>query len=123
MLSCNNTSDKTYEDSKEKLVKKETKDPLSFLTVDYTSKRNIIGQTVVRGVVKNSAAVSSYKNVRIKLLYYNESGELVTNHEQVIGEAVPPNGEVSFKAKYHTPKGTDSVNVSIMKAEVMDEKK
>lgn len=122
MLSCGSkgSSEKeitNYEASKEKLAERERKYPLEFLTITSQNKRNIIGQTVVKGNITNTATITSYKKVRIKLLYYRQ-GTLVANHEQVQDEKVKPNSNNSFKAKYFTPKKTDSVAVSIMSAEV-----
>ena len=102
--------------------KKEKKNPLKFISVAGTNKRNMLGQTVVRGIVSSAANVVSYKNVRVKLLYY-KTGTLVTNHEELLEEVLKPQGEINFKAKYFTPKGTDSVALSIMSAEVVQVKK
>ncbi len=122
LLSCGSKGSsekeiKNYEASKEKLAERERKYPLEFLTITSRDKRNIIGQTVVKGDLTNTATITSYKNVRIKLLYYRQ-GTLVANHEQVEDEIVHPNDSKSFKAKYFTPKKTDSVAVSIMSADV-----
>ena len=124
LLSCggNASSEKdieNYEATKDKLAKREQKFPIEFLSINSTNKRNLIGQTVVNGVIKNAATVTAYKKVRVKLLYYS-SGALVENHEEVYGEIILPNNQHSYKAKYFTPKTTDSVSVSIMSAEVVD---
>ena len=124
LLSCggNASSEKdiqNYEATKDKLAKREQKFPIEFLSINSTNKRNLIGQTVVNGVIKNAATVTAYKKVRVKLLYYS-SGALVENHEEVYDEIILPNNQHSYKAKYFTPKTTDSVSVSIMSAEVVD---
>lgn len=119
---CNTVSDADYKSSQETLSAAERKSPLKFLSVSHTDKRNLFGQTVAKGVVSNSATMTTYQNIRLKLLYYNEAGQLVTNHEEVVDEPVKPGQEVKFKARYGTPKGTDSVAVSIMRAEVVADK-
>jgi len=63
----------SYEQYKESLAEKEKKNPLAFLTVTAENKKNIIGQTVVRGKISNKATVSSYKDVRIKMLCYKDN--------------------------------------------------
>ena len=70
-------------------------------------------------MIENKASVASYKKLRVKLLYYKQ-GALVTNHEDVFDDVIRPNNRHEFKAKYFTPKGTDSVAVSIMSAEVVE---
>ncbi len=82
-----------------------------------TDKRNLIGKTVVTGVIANNATVCSYKKVRIKMLFYNREGKLVENHEEVVDEVIKANNKASFKSRYFTPKGTDSVALSVMSAE------
>ena len=124
LLSCGGNASsekdiKNYEATKDKLAKREKKFPTEFLSINSTNKRNLIGQTVVNGVIKNAATVTAYKKVRVKLLYYS-SGALVENHEEVYDEIILPNNQHSYKAKYFTPKNTDSVSVSIMSAEVVD---
>lgn len=104
-----------YEQQKENLLDKEKKNATKFLQVTGDDRRNIWGKTVYKGVVKNTASVCSYKNIRVKLLYYKE-GSLVTNHEELFEEVLAPGNEFEFKAKYKTPKGTDSVYASIMSA-------
>ena len=121
-FACNNVSDKEYENSKEKMLEKEKENPVDFLAVTHTGKRNLIGQTVVRGVIMSKANVCSYENVRVKMLYYNKEGALVENHEEVIEGVVAPKSILNFKTKYFTPKGTDSVVLSIMEADAFGDK-
>ncbi len=104
-----------YQQQKESLADKEKRSPKSFLEISGTYKRNIWGKTVYKASIKNNATVCSYKDVRVKLLYFKE-GVQVTNHEELIEETIAPNTYFDFKAKYKTPKGTDSVAASIMKA-------
>jgi len=105
-----------YQQQKESLLSKEKKSPKSFLSITGKDHRNILGQTVYKGVIHNAATVCSYKNVRVKLLYYKNDGSLVTNHEEQFDETVKPGDDIEFKAKYKTPRGTDSVAASIMSA-------
>lgn len=121
LFACSNKEEKAslnkneYQQQKESLLDKEKKNPTQFLQVSGDDKRNIWGKTVYKGVIKNNATVCTYKNIRVKLLYYKE-GTLVTNHEELFEEELKPGSELEFKAKYKTPKGTDSVFASIMKA-------
>ena len=123
LLSCggNSSSEKDiekYESTRQQLAKRETKFPAEFLTITSTNKKNLIGQTVVKGIIKNTATVTAYKKVRVKLLYYNQ-GSQVENHEEVYDEIILPNNQHLYKTRYFTPKNTDSVSVSIMSAEVV----
>ena len=123
LLSCGGKSSsekdiEKYESTKQQLAKRETKFPAEFLTITSTNKKNLIGQTVVKGTIKNTATVTAYKKVRVKLLYYSQ-GSVVENHEEVFDDIILPNNQHLYKTRYFTPKNTDSVSVSIMSAEVV----
>ena len=121
LTACSNNSDnlidkESYEQKKESLLDQEKKSPKSFLKVDGTYKNNIWGNLVYKGSIQNSATLSSYKNVRVKLIYY-KAGVKVTNHEELYLDPITPSSIFYFKAKYNTPKGTDSISTYIMSAE------
>lgn len=106
-----------YKQHKESIEEQEKKNPLNFLKVDGTHKKNLLGKTVVNGLITNTAAICSYKNVRVKMLSYKNSN-MVEEHEDVIEDIVQPNNSIHFKTRYRLPKGTDSIALSIMSAEV-----
>jgi hypothetical protein len=112
LMACNNG--KTYADSKEDLLEKEKESPLKFLSIKGNDKRNLFGQTVVKATVTNKASVCTYDKVRIKLLYFDKAGKQVANHEDELENPLGPNSTVKYTARYFTPKGTDSVAMSIM---------
>lgn len=124
-ISCSDTDEKEkigidktdYQSKKESLLEKEKKSPTSFLELTGDDKRNFWGKSVFKGVIKNNATQASYKNIRVKTLYFN-AGQLIENHEDVIEDVIKPGNEIDIKLKYKTPKGTDSVAASIMSAEV-----
>ncbi len=117
--SCKNTGtteEQAYAQQKENLAKKEIKNPVNFLLVIGDDRRNLFGQTVVKGTITNKATVTTYKNIRVKMLFYTKAGALVANHEDVYDKSLPAGQSMKFKARYGTPKGTDSVALSVMSA-------
>lgn len=110
----------TYDQQKEQLAKQEQQAPLSFLSIASNDKKNWLGNTVVKGKVTNSATVSSYKDVRIKLLSYDKDRRMLEEHEDVMGGVIKPNSSKDFKLRYHLPKGADSIALSIMSAIVVE---
>ncbi len=123
---CGGAEDKkatqNYEQAKESLKDKETKNPLKFLSVSGDNKKNLIGQTVIRGNITNSATVITYKDIRIKMVCYKD-GQMEEEHEDVIDDMVKPVTTKAFKTKYRLPKGTDSIALSVMSATVAAENK
>lgn len=109
-------SDKVYDKNKTSLEDAEKKNPESFLRAEGDEKKNLIGQTVVKGKIFNSAKIVTYKDVNVKLSFYSKTGALLEEDVETVYETVEPGGTVSFKSKYFTPKGTDSVGMRVITA-------
>ena len=109
-----------YDKQKNLLVKEEKQKPLTFLKLYASDRKNMLGSTVVKGAVSNSATVCSYKDVRIKLLSFNNEGKILEEHEDVLTGAIKPNDSKDFRLRYHLPGSADSVALSIMSATVAE---
>jgi hypothetical protein len=105
-----------YEEKKENLADIENKNPVRFLSVNGHDKKNLIGQTVVKGTLKNKATVAIYKDVEVELSFYSKTGALLEKDIEVIYDKIEPGKETDFKTKYFAPKGTDSVALRVLKA-------
>jgi hypothetical protein len=108
--------EKNYEKTKETLEETEKKNPTKFIAVEGEKKKNLIGQTVVRGEVKNNAKIVTYKDVDIKLSFYSKTGAILEEDHETIYETIAPGATVKFKSKYFTPKGSDSVGFRVVEA-------
>ncbi len=111
-----NVEDKTYEMQTAQLAKTENKLPQKFLSVHNSNKKNILGQTVVSGRIFNNAKVASYKNIELKLQFFSKTRVLLEEDLETIYEKIAPGESTKFKSKYFTPKGTDSVSITIQGA-------
>ena len=120
MAGCKNDSDSisidNYEKGKTTVAEIEEKSPERFLAVSGNNKKNLVGQTVIKGVIINNAKVKSFKDVRIKLSFYSKTGALLEEDQEVIYETIEPGASKSFKSKYFAAKGTDSVAMKILTA-------
>jgi hypothetical protein len=105
-----------YEKSKETLEQKEQKDPAKFISVDGDKKKNLIGQTVVKGEVFNNAKIVTYKDVDVKISFYSKTGTVLEEDYETVFENIAPGKSAKFKAKMFTPKGTDSVSFNVQGA-------
>ena len=105
-----------YESSKLSLEEIERQSPLQFLSVTGNDKKNLLGQTVVKGKVTNKAKMVTYKDVNIKLFFYSKTGALLQEDQEVVYESVAPGATVGFKSKYFSPKGTDSIAMKVVSA-------
>jgi len=119
LFSCKEKfNDKTYQENKLTLAQKESDHPAQFLRISSDDKKNLFGATVIKGKIVNTASVAVYKNTRIKMLCY-KNGVRVEEHEDVLPELIKPGAVKNFKIKYHLPKGTDSLALSIMSADAI----
>jgi hypothetical protein len=122
ITACNSSDKKAdaakdkYEQTKESLEDTEKKYPVRFLTVTGHDKRNLLGQTVVKGSLSNTAKVASYKDVELKLFFYSKTKALLEEDVETIFETLAPGKSADFKTKYFAPKGTDSVALKIIGA-------
>lgn len=109
-----------YEAQKAALLKKEQNDPVLFLSVSGRDKKNLLGQTVVKGNVHNSATIAVFKDVDIKLSFYSKTKALLETDKETIFEQVAPGQTKDFKTKYFAPKGTDSVALEVLGAKIVE---
>ena len=122
-LSCNSENsvkeNDSYNETKTSLLKKEEKNPARFIVVKGDSKKNIVGQTVVRGTLHNTASVAIFKDVDIKLSFYSTTKALLETDRETIYQILNPGEAQDFKTKYFAPKGTDSVALEVIGAKVI----
>ncbi len=122
IYACNNNgvvnekSEKNYEKAKESLAAVEQKNPSKFLVVEGDKKKNLIGQTVVKGKITNTAKMVSFKDIHIKLQFYSKTSTLLEEDVETVYDVVNPGQTISFKTKYYTPKGTDSLALIVIDA-------
>ena len=105
-----------YEDTKVSLEEIEKKSPEKFISVKGTDKKNLLGQTVVKGKVQNNAKMATFKDIDVKLFFYSKTGVLLQEDQEMIYETVAPGEIKSFKSKYFAPKGTDSIGMRVVSA-------
>ncbi len=122
LISCKNEKKEkqfdpvSYEKVKETLADKEKNNPVSFLSVRNEDRKNLFGQTVVKGTITNKATVCAYKDVELRLSFFSKTATKLDEVLETIYENIGPGKTVKFKTKYFAPKGTDSVAIRITKA-------
>lgn len=122
ITSCTSNSEnamaekESYEKTKVTLEQKEKKDPVLFLSISNNDKRNLIGQTVIKGNVINNAKVCSYKDVQLEVAFYSKTGTLLEKGNETVYDEIAPGRSTDFKFKNFAPKGTDSIAIKILGA-------
>lgn len=122
LISCGSAEkkfdNKTYEETKVSLEEKERKHPGQFLVATSMDRKNIIGQKVIHITIKNNASVCTYKDVKVRISFFSETGTRLTEEEETIYKSIGPNSAIKHKTKYYAPKGTDDVRVTVVDASV-----
>lgn len=118
--SSQETAKQSYENTKNTLLEKETKHPAMFLHVTGGSKKNLVGQTVVKGKISNTATVAKFKDIHVKLDFYSKTKTLLETDNETIYMELNPGETQKFKTKYFAPKGTDSVALSVVSAKSLE---
>ena len=120
--SCGNNSDfpiidnSSNQQSAESISKMEKKHPEKYITVEGKDKKNLLGQTVIKAKLINTAKEVTFKDVEIKLSFYSKTGTLLEEDVETIYEEVHPGSSVRFKSKYFAPKGTGKLEMKVITA-------
>ena len=114
------TEKENYQKATETLLEKEKKNPVSFLSISSHDKHNLLGQTVIKGNVNNTAKVCTYKDVQLELSFFSKTGTLLEKDNETVYDNIAPGKSADFKTKYFAPKGTDSVGIKIVGAKVKE---
>ena len=126
LSACNNKAKEAaaekenYQKAAETLLEKEKKNPISFLTVNSNEKHNLLGQTVIKGIINNKAKVCTYKDVQLELSFFSKTGTLLEKDNETVYDNIEPGKSADFKTKYFAPKGTDSVAIKILSAKIKE---
>lgn len=121
-LACNNrenyeiSEEKGYRDNQKDIGQYEQEHPAKFLIVIAKNRKNVFGQTVVKGSIGNTAKVVTFKDVELKIKFYSKTGALLEEDVETIFETIAPGGTKNFRTKLFTRKGTDSVSIQVMSA-------
>ena len=83
---------KNYENNKKNLEKTEQRSPAVFMSIKGIRKKNILGQSIIKGEIINMAKIVSYKDIDVKLFFYSKTGTLLEEDHEVLYENIPPGG-------------------------------
>lgn len=109
-------SQKKYEEVTLSVEALEKKAPVKFLRVAGADKKNLLGQTVIKGKISNKAKMVTFKDIDIQLSFYSKTKTLLMEDQEMVYDEVAPGATINFKTKYFAPKGTDSVAMKILSA-------
>jgi carbonic anhydrase len=102
---------------REKLYNKEKTNPLDYLTIKYNTDYSVwSSKDVLKGNILNSATLTTFKDIKIKVHCYSKTKTLIKTLDYVLYEFVPARKSKSFEIKFSSPPGTKSIGMEITNA-------
>lgn len=111
---------KTPQELKSELADKEHEDPSTYLDVTATFRKNLIGETVLEGTIKNNATAAAFKDIVLQAEFLAPSGTVLSKKKFTKYEVLGPGYDVTFKFKTEAPKESTKVRMSVYKASVVE---
>ncbi len=112
-----NVSDENnYKEQTQNIKEVELKNPTQFISVTGKEKKNLLGKTVVNGIIYNRAKMAEFQDVELKMKFYSKTGALLEENVETVYEKISPGGSVKFKTKIYAHKGIDSLQIEVMGA-------
>lgn len=120
-----NKSFLAWKNDKEQIKKtqryKNEKAPLNYLDTDFEYKANIVKQVVVEGNLINTAIFTTYKDVKLKVVYVDKLTNKKAEEHFVIHKSIAPGSSMKFKYRLgNWFDGADNVKVEIEEAKVSE---
>ena len=114
--SCTGKGTLGYEATKLSLEEQEKIAPVTFLEVSGTFRENLIGETVVEGIVKSNASVAKYKDLVITVIFYTKTDTYLGSEDFILYEFINPGSELEFKIKTSAPEGSEKIGLEVKEA-------
>ena len=113
------SSTSTYQESVMTIQEIEAASPLNYLQADGTYNTNFIGDKVkINGVITNTATVTTYKDVTVRVNFYSKTNTLIGSEDYTLYEFYPPNSKQEFKLKVKAYNNVSSLGWEVINASV-----
>lgn len=111
---------KTPEEIKTELSQTESESPEKYLSVTGQIRKNLIGEVVTEGRIKNNATAAAFKDIVIEVSFLAPSGTKLGSQKFTRYEVLGPGYDVTYKFKTTAPKETISGSVRVVSATPID---
>lgn len=92
--------------------------PANFLTDKSTYRPAVLGNKwVIEGTITNNATIVTYKNIVLRIIFYGENGSELGSNEYSVNNRIAPYQTIEYKAKLEGFEGTESIGVSVNRAD------
>jgi hypothetical protein len=107
----------TEEMEQEKILREHAR-PSEFIVLTYSTRKNLLGETVVEGNMTSNAEFTAYRDLQMMVYFDNEDGIPIDSASQTVFEKIIPGGSVEFRMKEKGPRKAKEVRVLIKDAVV-----
>lgn len=119
IIDSKSSSTTTYEESVMTIQEIEAASPLNYLQADGTYNSNFIGDKVkINGIITNSATVTTYKDVTVRVNFYSKTNTLIGSEDYTLYEFYPPNSKQEFKLKVKAYSNVSTLGWEVINASV-----
>lgn len=103
------------------LLSKEKNNPLSYLNLNQIKFEKkllafVTNEATITCVVKNTASLSNYKDLRLRVNYYSATNSVFKSHDYVIYNYFPPQSNTPITLEVNFPDGFYKYGVEILGA-------
>jgi hypothetical protein len=111
------TREKSPEELRQDLKRKEIRSPKDYLTVTYSLDYKVLsGKDVINGKIYNSATIATFKDVHLIVTYLTGTDSEIGSEEYVVYKYVYSGGSTAFQIKTNSPSSTKKIAVNISSA-------
>ncbi|WP_339890233.1 DUF4339 domain-containing protein [uncultured Flavobacterium sp.] len=115
----NSSNESSYVESVMTIEQIEAQSPLDYLNASGTYNENFFGDAIkVNGIVTNSATMTTYKDITIRVDYYSKTKTLLNSEEYMLYEFYSPNSTKEFKLKVKNYNNVASLGWEVVNASV-----
>jgi hypothetical protein len=102
-------------------VLRELDKPADFLEVHVDPKKNLFGESVLDGSIRNKATATRYHDIELMIYWQDEVGAVMDSAAEIIFEDLDPGETLDFKTKRKGPRKSKAILVKLHGAKA-DEK-
>jgi hypothetical protein len=109
----------TYQESVMTIQEIEAANPLDYLSADGTYNENFIGDKIkINGFITNTATVTSYKDVTVRVNFYSKTHTLIGSENYTLYEFYPPNTKQAFKLRVKAYSNVSTIGWDVINASI-----
>jgi hypothetical protein len=118
-INDNSSNESSYVESVLTIEQIEAQSPLDYLDASGTYNETFFGDVIkINGTVSNSATITTYKDITVRVHYYSKTKTLLTSKDYTLYEFYPPNTTTNFKLKVENYSNVATLGWEVVNASV-----